>query len=119
MSKDIGMGVRKGTVVSFVPTLFGYFLGIPSVQFFFCDLFPLLFFWGGGGRLLAQSPAIFFGAIPIMEYGSTSYNGDGSEKKWLLHACVQSDMLKTLPYMCFDEPYLSFSSVFISNKTAN
>ena len=25
MSKDIGMGVRKGTVVSFVPTLFGYF----------------------------------------------------------------------------------------------
>ena len=30
MSKDIGMGVRKGTVVSFVPTLFGYFLGIPS-----------------------------------------------------------------------------------------
>ena len=31
MSKDIGMGVRKGTVVSFVPTLFGYFLGIPSL----------------------------------------------------------------------------------------
>ena len=33
MTKDmyIGMGVRKGTVVSFVPTLFGYFLGIPSV----------------------------------------------------------------------------------------
>ena len=23
ISKDIGMGVRKGTVVSFVPTLFG------------------------------------------------------------------------------------------------
>ena len=23
MSKDIGMGVRRGTVVSFVPTLFG------------------------------------------------------------------------------------------------
>ena len=31
MSKDIGMGVHKGTVVSFVPTLFGYFLGIPSL----------------------------------------------------------------------------------------
>ena len=31
MSKDIGMGVRKGTVVSFVTTLFGYFLGIPSL----------------------------------------------------------------------------------------
>ena len=29
--KDIGMGVRKGTVVSFVPTLFGCFLGIPSL----------------------------------------------------------------------------------------
>ena len=31
MSKDIGMGVRKGTVVSFVPTLFDCFLGIPSL----------------------------------------------------------------------------------------
>ena len=30
-TKDIGMGVRKGTVVSFVPTLFGCFLGIPSL----------------------------------------------------------------------------------------
>ena len=28
MSKAIGMGVRKGTVVSFFPTLFGCFLGI-------------------------------------------------------------------------------------------
>ena len=26
MSKDIGIGVCKGTVVSFVPTLFGCFL---------------------------------------------------------------------------------------------
>ena len=33
-SKDIGMGVRKGTVVSFVPTLFGCFLGIPSLYVF-------------------------------------------------------------------------------------
>ena len=43
MSKDIGMGVRKGTAVSFVPTLFGCFLGIPSLHvcsfciMFFCD----------------------------------------------------------------------------------
>ena len=30
--KDIGMGVRKGpTMVSFIPTLFGCFLGIPSL----------------------------------------------------------------------------------------
>ena len=29
MSKDIGMGVRKGAVVSFVTTLFSCFLGIP------------------------------------------------------------------------------------------
>ena len=41
MSKD--MGVHKGTVVSFVPTLFGYFLGIPSLyvfsffEMFICD----------------------------------------------------------------------------------
>ena len=30
----IGMGVRKGTVVSLVPTLFGYFLRIPSLYVF-------------------------------------------------------------------------------------
>ena len=42
MSKDIGMGVRKGTVVSFVPTLFSCFLGIhPYMSFHF--------FLGGGG----------------------------------------------------------------------
>ena len=34
MSKDIGMGVCKGTVVSFILTLFGYFLGIPSLYAF-------------------------------------------------------------------------------------
>ena len=39
MSKDTGMGVHKGTVVSFVPT----FLGIPSLclsifVIYFCDL---------------------------------------------------------------------------------
>ena len=33
-AKDIGMGVHKGTVVSFVPTLFGYVLGIPSLYVF-------------------------------------------------------------------------------------
>ena len=34
------MGVRKGTVVSFVPTLFGYFLGIPSLYVFpFFEMF--------------------------------------------------------------------------------
>ena len=39
MSKDIGMGVRKDTVVSFV--LFGYFLGSPSLYVF---SFFLMFF---------------------------------------------------------------------------
>ena len=34
MSNDIGMGAHKGTVVSCVPTLFGYFLGIPSLYAF-------------------------------------------------------------------------------------
>ena len=38
MSKDIGMGVRKGTVVSFVPTLFGCFLG-PYMSFHFLKCF--------------------------------------------------------------------------------
>ena len=37
MSKDVGMGVRKGTVVSFVPTLYGCFLGIPSL--YVCSFF--------------------------------------------------------------------------------
>ena len=52
MSKDIGMGVRKGTVVSFVRTWFGYFLGIPSLyvfsfcKMFFCDLKSLESYWG-------------------------------------------------------------------------
>ena len=51
MSKDIGMGVNKGTVVSFDPTLFGYFLEIPSLYVcsFFCDLFRFFFGGGGGG----------------------------------------------------------------------
>ena len=50
--KRLGMRVRKGTVISFVPTLFGCFLGIPSLHIFssfkmlFCDLFVLFF----GGR---------------------------------------------------------------------
>ena len=40
MSKDIGMGVSKGTVVSFVPTLFGCFWGIPFLYVFsFCKCF--------------------------------------------------------------------------------
>ena len=50
MSKDIGMGVRKGIVVLFVPTLFGYFLGIPSLygfSFFFVTCFCC--FLGGEG----------------------------------------------------------------------
>ena len=48
MSKDIGMGVRKGTVVSFVPALFGCFLGIPTLyvfsflKCFFCDLWNVM-----------------------------------------------------------------------------
>ena len=40
------MGVRKGTVVSFVPTLFGSFLGIPSLaicMFIFLNVFRDLF----------------------------------------------------------------------------
>ena len=37
MSKDIRMGGRKGTVVSFVPTVFGCFLGIPSLYVFGTD----------------------------------------------------------------------------------
>ena len=52
MSKDIGMGVRKGTVVSFVPTLFGCFLGIYVCSFlkmFFVTCFSCCCCGGGGG----------------------------------------------------------------------
>ena len=67
MSKDIGMGVRKGTVVSFVPTL-----SIPICLFnVFCDLFPLLFFWGGGGGGGGQG----YRAIDA-RYACMSYSGD-------------------------------------------
>ena len=39
MTKDIGMGVRKGTVVSFVLTLFGYFFHpYMSLHFYKCFL---------------------------------------------------------------------------------
>ena len=53
-SKDIGMGVRKGTVVSFVPTLLGCFWRIPSLyvfsflKCFFVTCFSC-FFGGAGG----------------------------------------------------------------------
>ena len=53
MSKDIGMGVHKGTVVSFVPTLFRCFLGIPALYVF--SFLKMLFvtcfscFLGAGG----------------------------------------------------------------------
>ena len=44
MSKDTGMGVRKGTVVSFVPTMFGCFLGNPSLsKCFFVTCFSCFF----------------------------------------------------------------------------
>ena len=39
MSKDIGMGDCKGTVVSFVPTLFVRFLGIPPLYVFSKNVF--------------------------------------------------------------------------------
>ena len=41
MSKDIGMGVHKGTVVSFVPTLFWLLFGdsIPICLFIFLNVF--------------------------------------------------------------------------------
>ena len=48
-SKDIGMGIRKSIQCGVIPTLFGCFLGIPSLyvlsflKCFFCDLFRLFF----------------------------------------------------------------------------
>ena len=74
MSKDIGMGVSKGTVVSFVPTLFGCFLGIPSLyvsKMLFCDLLQL-FFWGGRGGVGWGYTAT--DGTPICMY---SYSGSG------------------------------------------
>ena len=47
--RDIGMGVRKGTVVSFVPTLFGCFLEIPSLYIYVSCVTCFSFFGGGGG----------------------------------------------------------------------
>ena len=52
MAKDIGMIIRKGIVVSFLPCLVGFWRFHPYMFFhffkcFFCYLF-LLFFGGGG-----------------------------------------------------------------------
>ena len=85
MSKDIGMEVHKGTVVSFIPTLFGCFLGIPSLyafSFFFLNVFFVTCFscFLGGWRYRAIDPQY----VCIMEYGSTPYIGT-APKKWLPH----------------------------------
>ena len=51
MAKDIGMIIRKGIVVSFLPCLVA-FLGIPSLSFFlmfFLLLVSVVFGGGGGG----------------------------------------------------------------------
>ena len=50
MSKDIGMTIRKGIVVPFLPCLVAFWGFHPYMSFhfflmFFCYLF-LLFFWG-------------------------------------------------------------------------
>ena len=53
ISNGIGMGVRKGTVVSFVSTVFGYFLGFhPYMSFHFvkCFFVTCFRFLGGGGE---------------------------------------------------------------------
>ena len=52
--QKIGMGVHKGIVVSFIPTLFGCFWGIPSLYVSFCLMFFVtsgfsFFLVGGGG----------------------------------------------------------------------
>ena len=52
-----------------------------------------------------------------MEYGSTPYIEMALEKNGCYIACVQSDMSALDVIIGFDEPYLSLSSVFISNKT--
>ena len=53
MAKDIGMTIRKGIVVSFLPCLVAFWGFHPYMFFhffkmFFCYLF--LLFWGGGER---------------------------------------------------------------------
>ena len=61
---------------------------------------------------------IFVLEYTIMEYGSTPYR-DGTGKKWLLHCMcnVKNSALDVV--IGFDEPYLSFSRIFISNKTVS
>ena len=52
MAKDIGMTIRKGIVVSFLPCLVAFWGFHPYMFFhffkcFFCYLFLLFFLWGG------------------------------------------------------------------------
>ena len=54
MAKDIGMTIRKGIVVSFLPCLVAFWGFHPYMFFHFFKCFFLLFvsvvFWGGGER---------------------------------------------------------------------
>ena len=48
MAKDIGMTIRKGIVVPFLPCLVAFWGFHPYMFFhFFCYLFLLFFLWGG------------------------------------------------------------------------
>ena len=48
MAKDIGMTIRKGYYCGTIPTLFGCFLGIPSLYVLsFLIFFCYLLLWGG------------------------------------------------------------------------
>ena len=52
MAKDIGMTIRKGIVVPFLPCLVAFWGFHPYMFFhffkcFFCYLFLLIFLWGG------------------------------------------------------------------------
>ena len=47
MAKDIGMTIRKGIVVPFLPCLVAFWGFHPYMFFHFCYLFLLFFLWGG------------------------------------------------------------------------
>ena len=73
MSKDIVMGVRKGTVVSFVPTLFGCFLEISSLYVFqFVKMFSFV--------TLSYINRTNLGAIASQSY----------LLKYVVHLCTQT-----------------------------
>ena len=74
VGNDIGMGIRKSIQCGVIPTLFGCFLGIPSLyvlsflKCFFCGLFRLFFWREKSMVLLAIAYLLYHPVSAVMNF---------------------------------------------------